>query len=437
MYEIPDGTPGAENVHALRTQAGMPRACKMTTTTSYPTARELGLGQDTDLSPERRVDARNWSSAPYNRWAFQRVQQLTRTARIPRAAQPAPLPENPLEFGSLVFEDPGGLEVTIDSHLERTWTDGFLVMHQGAIVYEKYYNGMRPDTLHLMMSCSKSMTSTLLGIMHAEGVLDCDEPLTRYLPELVATGMDGATVQEALDMRVGLKFSEDYDDLDADWRDCEVATGWRRPATDYAGPRDMVGYMKTLQDTVGPHGDIFHYQSILTDALGICIERAGGQPFIDLFAERIWQPMGAEQDLVTIVDDSGTPTFEGGFNCCLRDFGRFAWLVCSGGRHAGLQLVPRRWIETCRHPGEELIKAFARGEYGAALPGHAYHNQWWVRDPIRGVLLAIGINGQMLYIDPDREFVAARFSSQPELASVKNALEQIHAFEAIADVLGD
>ena len=43
----------------------------------------------------------------------------------------------------------------------------------------------------------------------------------------------------------------------------------------------------------------------------------------------------------------------------------------------------------------------------------------------------------MLYIDPDREFVAAKFSSQPELASVKNALEQIHAIEAIADVLGD
>ncbi|MEH6549781.1 MAG: serine hydrolase [Pseudomonadales bacterium] len=399
---------------------------------SPPTARELRLGQNLALPPEQRVDAQNWTLAPYNRWSFQRVQQFTRTGRVPRAAQPAPLTSNPQEFGSLVFEDSTGKLTSIDDMLRTTWTDGFLVMHRGEVLTEQYFNGMEPDTLHLLMSCSKSITSTMLGIVAEEGLLDLSRSLTYYIPELEGTGMEGATLQQALDMRVGVKFSEDYDDLDADWRQCELATGWRQPGPDYCGPTDMVDYMQSLTGSAGPHGDMFHYQSILTDALGVCLERATGRSFLDLFAEYIWQPMGAEQDLVSIVDSAGTAVFEGGFNCCLRDFARFARLISTGGVAAGRQLISREWIERCRFPGEDQIDAFSRGEYGELLPGYAYHNQWWVRDPQSGVIMALGIHGQTLYIDPERDFVVAKFSSQPAQADVSMVLDQIRGFEAIA-----
>lgn len=409
----------------------------MNTSILPPTARQLGLGQGSDFTPECRVDHQNWTLAPFNRWAFQRVQQFTHTARIPRAENPSSLTENHQELGSLVFEDFEGNLISINDHLQKTWTDGFLAMHRGLVVSEQYFNGMEPDTLHLMMSCSKSLTSTLFGVIEAEGLLDCSLPLTQYLPELEGTGMADATIQQALDMSVGLKFSEDYDDFDADWRQCDLATGWRRPSSDYDGPRDMLTYMQTLRERVGPHGYKFHYQSILTNAIGLCIERSTGRPFMELFAERIWQPMGAEHDLVSTIDDAGTPAFEGGFNCCLRDFARFAWLICSGGSLGGRQLVPHKWINECRFPGAELVEVFARGEYGEILEGHAYHNQWWVRDPGRGVIMAIGVNGQMLYIDPDREFIAAKFSSQPDMVNVRMVIDQMLAFEAIADTICD
>ena len=401
---------------------------------SPPTAHDLGLGlsQDPALPPEQRVDARNWTLAPYNRWSFQRVQQFTRTARIPRAAQPAPLASSPREFGSLVYEASAGQPISIDDMLRNTWTDGFLVMHRGEVLTEQYFNGMGPDTQHLLMSCSKSITSTMLGIIVEEGLLDLAQPLTTYIPELAGTGMAGATLQQALDMRVGVEFSEDYDDLDADWRQCELATGWRDPGPDYCGPTDMVGYMQTLTGSVGPHGDVFHYQSILTDTLGVCLERATGRTFLDLFAERIWQPMGAEQDLVTIIDSAGTAVFEGGFNCCLRDFARFGHFIATGGKAGAQQLVPDGWINACRSVDPDLLDAFARGEHGEALPGWAYHNQWWVRDPQRGVIMALGIHGQTLYIDPERDFVVAKFSSQPAQADITMVLDQIRGFEAIA-----
>lgn len=398
-------------------------------------ADALGMGQDVHLPPSRRADSRNWTLAPWNRWSFQRVQQFTRTTRVPRAEIPGKLAEKHRDFDELVFEDASGRQCTVNEMLSRTWTDGFMVMHKNAVLCERYFNAMRPDTLHLMMSCSKSFTSVLIGIYIHQGILEPAELLTTYIPELHGTGFEGATLQQALDMRVGVKFSEDYGDLDGDWRSCEVATGWREPEIGYCGPRDMVGYMQTLNDRDSDHGGLFRYQSILTNALGICLQRASGEKFAELFHQHIWNPVGAEHELVSIVDDAGDAVFEGGFNCCLRDFARFAQMICQGGLYQGQQLVPAQWIDECRFVGEELITAFAQSDYGEAMPNHAYHNQWWLRDPGRGVIMAMGIHGQTLYIDPKRDFIIAKFSSQPEQEDMVMARDELLAFEAIAHAL--
>lgn len=398
------------------------------------TAAEMGIGQGAELPRQQRADNQNWTLAPWNRWSFQRVQQFTRTLRVPRAEVPCALAQNFQDFGELVFEDSSGKPCTVNDMLSRTWTDGFLVMHKGIVLCEQYFNGMGPDTLHLMMSCSKSFTSTLVGIYIEQGILDPAEQLNTYIPELAGTGFEGATLQQALDMRVGVKFNEDYDDLDADWRLCEVATGWREDTT-YSGPRDMVGYMQTLVESESGHDDAFHYKSILTDVLGLCLQRATGREFAALFYQHIWNPIGAEQDLVSIVDSTGNAVFEGGFNCCLRDFARFARIICQGGQYEGQQLVPATWIDECRFAGSELVSAFAQSDYGDALPNHAYHNQWWVRDPELGIIMALGIHGQTLYIAPQREFVVAKFSSQPNQADIAMVIDQIRAFEAIAEKL--
>ena len=399
------------------------------------TAFELGIGQGEDLPAEQRASTSNWTLPPYNRWSFQRVQQFTRTARVPRAEQPSDLEEAPHDLSGITFKDSAGEKCSVGDLLARSYTDGFLVLHRGSIITEQYFNGMNPSDLHLIMSCSKSITSTVAGIYIADGTLNPSDRLTDYLPELDQTGMSGATLQQALDMQVGVKFSEDYDDLDADWRECEVATGWREPPSGYTGPLDQISYARTLTEQEVEHGSQFHYQSILTNMIGCCLERATGKPFGELLAEHIWAPIGAEQDLVSIIDTAGAFSFEGGFNVCLRDFARFGLLIAQNGRYEDQQLVPESWISACRFPGEDLIAAFAASEYAAAAPTGAYHNQWWVRDAARGVLMALGIHGQVLFVDPEKAFVAAKFSSQPEQANVATAIDQMLAFEAIAETL--
>jgi CubicO group peptidase (beta-lactamase class C family) len=382
-----------------------------------------------------RADNSNWTLPPYNRRSFQRVQQFTRTARVARAEEPSALEEDPRDFSKITFVNSSGEHATVEAMLAQTYTDGLLVMHKGKILSEQYFNEMDRCTLHLIMSCSKSITSAVAGIYIDDGLLDTSAQLTSYLPELIGTGIEGATLQQALDMQVGVSFSEDYGDLDGDWRQCEIATGWREPPANYRGPRDQLAYVQTLTEPAGVHGSVFHYQSILTNVIGCCLERTTGRNFSELVAEHIWNPIGAEQDLVSIIDSAGTMSFEGGFNMCLRDFARFGLLVSQDGCFQGKQLVSDNWLRECRNPSENLIRVFGASEYADVLPGGAYHNQWWVRNPSKGVTMALGIHGQMLYVDCEQDFVVAKLSSQPAQDDIEMAMDQMLAFEAIIESL--
>ena len=94
-------------------------------------------------------------------------------------------------------------------------TDGWLVVRHGVLLAEEYPNAMAPDTLHLLMSVSKSLVGTVVGSLQAEGVLDLGRPLTAYIPALAGSGYAEATARQRLDMRSGIAFSEDYLDSSA------------------------------------------------------------------------------------------------------------------------------------------------------------------------------------------------------------------------------
>ena len=395
------------------------------------TASELGIGQGMDIPTERRATNENWTLAPFNRWSFQRVQQFTRTTRVRRAEQPSAIEDSHQDLSLIKFQDQFDQQCTIAEMLARTYTDGILVMHQGKVITEQYFNGMHRSTLHLIMSCSKSITSAVVGIYIEAGVLDTSAQISDYLPELAATGMAGATIQHALDMQVGVKFSEDYDDPDGEWHEYELATGWR-DSSDYDGPSDQIGFAQTLTEQESDHGSIFHYQSILTSIVGCCLERATGRNFTDLIAEHIWEPMGVEDDLVSIIDSKGILSFEGGFNICLRDFARFGLLIARNGSWQDRQLVPENWLQECRSPEERLIKAFSVGKYANTAPGGAYHNFWWINNPPKGTIMALGVGGQVLYIDSENDIVVAKFSSQPDYESVEMESDELQGLEAIA-----
>jgi CubicO group peptidase (beta-lactamase class C family) len=363
--------------------------------------------------PERLVTLANWQDPPYNRWAFQHVRELIPTARIWRGNGPVwELPRRERDLSGIV----GDL-------LARTYTDGFLVIHRGQIVTEQYFNGLTPDAPHLLMSVSKSITSTVAGALG----LDVTARVERFVPELGGTCFAGATVQDLLDMRAGVQYREDYDDPTAEIADSDRVYLWR-PADGKPGPADALSYFGTLRGD-GPHGGPFRYQSILADVLAWVIERAGQARFADLVSRELWQPMGAESDAEVTLDRHGNALADGGICATLRDTGRFGLLALLRGR----DVVPSAWFDDVIAGAPDGAEAFAAGD-GAwtDVPGAHYRNFWWVIEPATALYYATGIHGQHVFVHVPAELVVVKLSSWPEALSGRLLLKTIACVKAIA-----
>ena len=205
------------------------------------------LMQGSPPPPGEQVTLANWQDPPYNRWAFSHMRELVPTQPISRGAGPAsPLPADPQPLGEVALQRADGSEGTVDAVLADTYTDAVVIVHGGRVVFEQYAGETGPATPHLLMSVSKSVVE--LRRRHPRRARRCSPPtdlVTDHVPELEDSGYQAARVRDLLDMRSGVKFSEDYLDLDAEVRVMEEAMGWR-PTSHLDVPQSMYAFLTAL-----------------------------------------------------------------------------------------------------------------------------------------------------------------------------------------------
>jgi CubicO group peptidase (beta-lactamase class C family) len=385
--------------------------------------------------PARGVTLDNWQTAPQLHWSFQHVEDLFPTAVISSGQAPAavlePVPE---EVARIVVAQPDGSRTTVGEVMAATDTDGWIVTRHGKVLTEHYPRGMAPETRHILMSVSKSLVGVVAGALIAGGELDPAKLVTDYVPELADSGYGGATVRHLLDMRSGIRFSEDYLDPDAEVRVLEQAIGWA-PRRHPLVPHTMYDFLLTLQ-AKGPHGGPFEYRSGETDVLGWICETAAGERMPELMSRLLWSRLGAEHDAVIAVDSVGSGMFDGGICAALRDLARFGAMLAQGGTSlTGEQVVPAWWVEDCLRGDPDSRAAFAASPTPTLMPGGMYRNQLWLPYQDRDVLLCLGIHGQMIYVNPDSGVVAAKLSSWPEPQHAWKLFSTLRAFDAICTQL--
>ncbi|HUK76598.1 MAG TPA: serine hydrolase [Thermoleophilia bacterium] len=392
---------------------------------------------------ESLVTLANWQQAPWNRWSFQRMRQIIPSARVSRGRGPVrELPAAPADLDGLIFETSRGTS-TLARLLSRSYADGFLVLHRGRIVTEQYFNGMERDTPHLLQSISKSIVGGIVGVLVGRGVLAEDQPVAECVPELTGTSFEGATVRHLLDMTAGTRFSEDYDDPDSDVRLYERAAGWQPAEPD--DELDLLGYILGLPSD-REHGERFEYRSILTDVLGLVVERVSGLRFAEAMSELLWAPLGAGFDAEITVDRHGYALTDGGLSVTLRDLARFGQLYLQSGCWDGHQVVPAAWVNDTRYADRTCRETFADSDDARRLgfcdpeqtecytKAH-YRNCWWVLDPQLGVLLASGIYGQTMYVNMFANAVIVLLASRPEPFDAAMNGDVLQACSAISSAL--
>jgi hypothetical protein len=362
------------------------------------------------------------------------MRQLLPTSVVPRGTHEVVplLRADGSDLDGVTFQPIGRHEpMTWAESLLANYTDGIVVLHQGRIVYERYFGVLAPHRQHVAFSVTKSFVATLAATLIHEGRIDEAAPVPEYLPELRASGYAKATIRHALDMTTGLRFTEDYVDQNSSiWHFSRAGNIRPRPPA-YQGPDSFYAYIETVEQE-SPHGERFAYKTINTDTLAWVLRRVTGQTLSELLSERLWSRLGVEQDAYFSVDPIGVEFAGGGFNLSLRDMARFGEMMRLGGHYNGQQIVPTAAVDDIRRGADQ--QHFALAGY-SLLPGWSYRNMWWVAHDDHGVFTARGIHGQAIYIDPTAEMVIARFASHPQGANVNLDPTSLPAYRALADHL--
>jgi CubicO group peptidase (beta-lactamase class C family) len=393
-----------------------------------------GMMQGFPPPPDKIIRFGDGSSSrfPNTRWAFSHIRELVPTANVSRGdANPVPLPRAERDLDKLSFQTLDGKTVTFADSLGLTYTDAILVMHKGKVVYEKYLGAGSADRPHIAFSVTKSFVGTLAAMLAAQGKLDPNAQVTKYVPELQNTAYGDAIVRQVMDMTIGVKFSENYSDPKAEVFDYARAGGMVPSRPDYTGPKNFFDFLVTLQKE-GEHGQAFAYKTANAEVLAWIVKRASGLSLADLLSQSIWSKIGAEKDAYFMVDSIGTESGGGGLNTTLRDLARFGEMMRNKGMAGGKQVIPAAAIADIEKGGDKAN--FAKAGY-ALLKGWSYRDMWWITHNEHNAYMARGIYGQNIYVDPKAEMVIVRYASHPMAANAANDPVTLPAYMAVANAL--
>ena len=338
------------------------------------------------------------------------MSSIFKTTKLTKSNSPFILPQNLQPIDSLEFDGLDGKK-TLRQELDSSFTDAFIVLKNGEIIFEEYQNDMKPESLHLMNSVSKSFVGMLIGILVEEKKLSPVDKITKYIPELKNSPFINTTIQHALDMTAAVSFGEDYDDSNSEfWHEAAVV-GWRPELVKTNSPKNILDFMCNLTNSSQEDDEKFNYRTVLTNVVALTAQRACGEKFQDLLQKYIWDKLHTEHEADIVTDETDFPYMGAGMNASARDLAKFGLMLMNNGTLNNERVVPESWIKETLNQDQSYKDKFLKGDYAARLPGFHYRNQTWVGDET--TLICLGIYGQAIFIDQKNSLVIVKLSSHP------------------------
>jgi len=286
--------------------------------------------------------------------------------------------------------------------LEETQTVAFLMVKDGEIVFEEYWDGYSDSSQSNSFSMAKSITTMLTQCAIQDGYVNgWDQKVKDFLPELKGEFADELTLRNLSTMTAGLDFNEHY------------TNPFDITAKLYYGP-NVKGLILDEVPVITQPGS-YEYQSGATQMLGLCVMKATGMHLTDYASEKLWKPLGASHSAKWHLDNKdGKELAFCCFNTNARDFARFGQMMLQHGNYNGRQIIDSAFVSRATVP-------FVVPYYG--------HSFWICDDYGTHVYYQRGILGQYIIVIPEYNMVVVRLGKERK-PSVDNHSED---FRVIVD----
>src|SRR5690554_6215691 len=289
-------------------------------------------------------------------------------------------------------------ETTLTSYMNDHKVQGVIVLQDNKIKLEKYADGRNEEPLWTSYSVAKSVSSMLVGVALKEGDIESlDDPLKKYITALDGYDYGNVTVRQLLTMTSGIDWNEDYEDPNSD-----VAQMYQSPCE--GNEAHIMTYMKPMKSAYNP-GTRWNYSTGETDMVGILVQKATGKSLAEYLSEKIWKPYGMENCAYWLADECSNLNIGGsGLSASLRDFARIGTLMLRENQSNVNNIISKEWLKDATSILYEVNEQ-----------GGGYGYLWWRSKD--GSYVAVGIFGQMIYIDPSKNLVIAQIAAWPNASS--------------------
>ena len=265
-----------------------------------------------------------------------------------------------------------------------------LVVKNGKLVAEGYYNAGSIDQLEKRASVTKSYTSALVGIALDKGYIESiDAKMLDFFPDIADQITDPRkkqiTIQNMLEMRAGYPWEE------------ENAAAWEAM---WSG--EYLSQIAKIPLTADP-GTRFQYSNLTAHWLGIIAARATGMDLIALGNKYLFGPLGVTPGEDWLRDVDGYYIGAGDILFTSRDMARFGQLYLDGGEYNGQQIVSADWVR-------DSLQTYTANEFEVTSIGQfknmGYGYMWWsAKVGDRYVSFAWGHGGQLIVLDHVNDMV--------------------------------
>jgi CubicO group peptidase (beta-lactamase class C family) len=287
--------------------------------------------------------------------------------------------------------DPGKVAAALDYIRKNdTGIHSLLIVRNGRLVSENYFQGYDKDRMADLYSVTKSVVSTLVGIAIDQGKIDgVWTPISGLLeygpPRNLDPRKEAMTIEHALTMRSGLDWTE----------------GDRAYSAFYYSP-DAVGFVLG-QEMRGSPGGAFNYDSGVVHLLSAGLKTRTGMDGAEFARRYLFGPLGIRR-FEWERDRSGIPIGGWGLRLTPRDMAKVGYLVLREGEWDGRRIVSKAWLDAATS---------AQVKETGSPDGLRYGYLWWVYPAVDG-FAALGLDGQTILVVPKKDLVVVITASTPD-----------------------
>ncbi|PVE05127.1 serine hydrolase [Limnohabitans sp. Rim28] len=331
------------------------------------------------------------TTTPHKVGLFTHMAEAMPSCKVWKSSSPMPLLRSPRDLSSVKYE--AVFNYSLKEHIDKNNVMGLMVVRDGKIIDQHYRSERRETDLFTSFSMAKSMISILIGAALDEGLIkSLDDPVSRYTSRINVSSYSKVSIRSLLRMSSGIQFNETYTGKnDIYYYEQGVRMG---------GNPSVIRTLNNMQRGISDEGKKFNYASVETGVLAEVLRGATGKSICNYMQEKLWEPLGAEQDAFWGTDSEGLELGHAFFNATQSDYAKVAMMLANMGEINGKRVLSAEYIDQATNV-ERQPEGF---KYNQAQMATGYGYQFWLREK-PGRYFMQGVYGQYIGIDRDTKTI--------------------------------